>query len=395
MKQSILFLIGGLFSLAIAMGIGRFAYTPILPLMQEELDFSNAIAGYLATSNYAGYLVGAIFLSFIPFTGNRIRTFRISILISIATTILMGIMDSYFIWYILRFVSGVASAFVFVLSSSIVLDTLARNGKSSISGLYYGGVGFGIFLSSVIIPPLNQLFNWQGAWIGLGMLSLFFAIFVWIWLKEAQPPEKRKREEQTNTSTPSKKWRRLLITIYALEGLGYIVTGTFIVAIAEQSLDFHGDATTVWLVVGLAAIPSCIVWSMLAEKFGHIKALIISMTIQAIGIGIPVFISTSFYLIVSALLFGATFMGITTLATSLARQMYPINSSRIIGYMTAVYALGQMIGPAISGILSTYTNNFNAALLGAAGIVLLGALLLLGGVIGERKADLAGVSGKI
>jgi MFS family permease len=93
-------------------------------------------------------------------------------------------------------------------------------------------------------------------------------------------------------------------------------------------------------------------------------------------------------LVISALLFGATFMGITTLTTTLARQMSPSNSSQIIGHLTAIYAVGQMIGPTIAGILSSFTRDYNAALIGAASVVLVGACLLLKGIQFEKKPNI-------
>ena len=110
-NQSYLFLIGGIFSLIIAMGIGRFAYTPILPLMQKELSLSNTVAGYIASSNYAGYLLGAILAGAIPFKKYRTNLLRVSLIISIITTAFMGLTYSHLLWNALRFLSGFASAF--------------------------------------------------------------------------------------------------------------------------------------------------------------------------------------------------------------------------------------------------------------------------------------------
>jgi MFS family permease len=110
------------------------------------------------------------------------------------------------------------------------------------------------------------------------------------------------------------------------------------------------------------------------------------MILQSLGIVMPVFWMSQMSLVISALLFGATFMGITTLATTLARQMNPSNSSRIIGNLTAIYAVGQMIGPTIAGVLSSFSQDFNTALIGAASVVLAGAGLLLNGIQFERKA---------
>src|SRR5699024_4052549 len=120
------------------------------------------------------------------------------------------------------------------------------------------------------------------------------------------------QQRQTMMPVPPMSWLPFLIIAYGLEGLGYIVTGTFIVAIAEKSTVFSDDATFVWLVVGLAAIPSCFIWSLLAKKWGFIKSIVIAMIIQAFGIVAPVIWNNQASLIISALLFGATFMGIAT-----------------------------------------------------------------------------------
>lgn len=372
----------------IAMGIGRFAYTPILPLMQHALAFTDATAGYLASSNYAGYLAGAVLAGVLPLKKHRTFYLRLSIMISIFTTFGMGLSHSYHLMLGLRFLSGAASAFIFVLASSIVLDKLVVAGKTSWSGLLYSGVGCGIFFSTLFIPSLNHLFAWEGVWMGLAIVSVILTIFVWLWLKDSSNLSSKRDEKAASKQLPPPKWLPWLIIAYGLEGLGYIVTGTFIVSIAEKTSVFSSDPSFVWIVVGLGAIPSCYLWSTLAGRWGFVKSLVFSMMLQSIGIALPVFWLSQTSLLLSALLFGATFMGITTLATTLARQMSPANSSRIIAYLTAVYAVGQMIGPTIAGILSSSTQSFNPALIGAACVVFMGAVLLLSGIRFERIANI-------
>lgn len=379
-KSPFLFLLGGIFSLMIAMGIARFAYTPILPLMQNSLGFTDAMAGYLASSNYLGYFIGAFLAVILPLKRHRVLYLRLSLIGSILTTCLMGFSQSLVLMLIIRLISGVTSAFIFVLASSIVLDRLATTNKTSWSGYFYSGVGLGIFLSTLFVPSLNMLFRWQGVWFGLAATSLILTIFVWSWLKEPPTISIKKIDRTPQVRPSSSKWLPYLMIAYGLEGLGYIVTGTFIVSIAEKSAVFSFDPAIVWIIVGFTAIPSCIIWSTLAEKCGLIRTLILSMLLQSIGIALPAIWLTQSSLIISACLFGATFMGITTLATTAARQMNPTNSSIIIGYLTAIYAVGQMIGPALAGILSTYTKSFHFALLGAASCVLIGAFLLLIGI---------------
>lgn len=386
-KHSSIFLLGGILSLIVAMGIGRFAYTPILPLMQSDLSFSNAVGGYLATSNYAGYLLGAFLVGIIPVKQHRTFILRLSLVISILTTASMGLFQSYFIWYGLRFISGISSAIVFVMASGIVLDKLAIRNKLNWSGIFYGGVGLGIFLSSLLIPILNRLYSWEGVWLGLSGVSMLLVLIVWISMKDEPLSFEKTSKQESALCVPPLKWIPWLIVAYGLEGLGYIVTGTFIVSIAKEIPSFNGDATVVWMVVGLAAIPSCIIWSELAKKIGFVKSLVLAMTLQAFGIALPALWVSQIGVVLSALLFGATFMGITTLATTLARQMSPFNSSRIIGILTSIYAGGQMIGPSIAGIISTATQNYDAVLLGAASVVLVGAGLLLTGIRFEKSPE--------
>lgn len=383
-KPPVFAVAGGIFALVIAMGIGRFAYTPILPLMQHDVLFSHAAAGYLASSNYAGYLLGAMVAGMTP-RHRRTSFFRVSLLLSIITTAFMGLWESYILWFTWRLLSGIASAYVFVLASSIVLDQLAAKGKTNWSGLFYGGVGLGIFYTGAIVPVLSQSYGWKGAWIGLAATSFILAFVVWAWLREEAPTRELTRKQVSSIEAPSRKWFSWLVAAYGCEGLGYIVTGTFIVSIAETLPGMKGAAAWVWMLVGIGAIPSCIIWSTLGKKGGMVRWLIFAMILQSFGIVVPVLWMTPTGFAIGALIFGGTFMGITTLATMVARQIHPDNSSRAIGFLTAVYALGQMIGPTAAGLLTTYTQHYQEALIGAAGFVALGACLLWIGLQLEKK----------
>lgn len=384
-KQTVRYLIGGIFALVIAMGIGRFSYTVILPYMQEAFEFSRATAGYLATSNYLGYLVGAWVAGHLPIGNKRILFLQITLVISILTTAFMGFTNAIIIWYLLRFISGVVSAFIFVVITSLILDQLASSSHMHLSGLFYSGVGIGIALSAVIVSPIQAVFHWNGTWIVLALFSIVLFVLIVLFIKPITPSKQLVESQIISEKTPPQSWMKWLIIAYSLEGLGYIVTGTFIVSIAQESTSFHGDAAFVWFVVGVAAIPSCIVWSKLAQRYGYVKILLNSMLLQAIGIVLPALATNSMTLYASAFIFGATFMGITTVCTTLARKLAPVNSHQMIGYLTAGYALGQMMGPSIAGTLASYTNSYQYALVGASLVVMLGGLCLIGGVKYDRS----------
>ncbi len=370
----------------IAMGIGRFSYTVILPYMQEASGFSRATAGYLATSNYLGYLIGALVVGLLPIEQKRVPFLQVGLIISMLTTAFMGFTETIIIWYVLRFISGVMSAFIFVVIASLVLDQLADNNKSHLSGLFYSGVGIGIAISAIIVSPIHAIFKWNGTWIALALLCVLLFVFIVLFIKSIPHSKKQYGNQSIPVpKMPPKSWLKWLIVAYSLEGLGYIVTGTFIVSIAQESTSFHGNAALVWFVAGLAAIPSCIICSKLAQRFGYVKILLISMVVQAVGIALPAIATNTITLYISAFIFGATFMGITTIVTTLARHIVPVNSHRILGYLTAGYALGQMVGPTVGGVLANATNSYQYSLVGAATVVIIGALSLLGGVKYEKS----------
>jgi predicted MFS family arabinose efflux permease len=392
-KKQFSFLTGGLLAMAIALGIGRFSYTPILPLMQQKFEFSETIAGYLASANYAGYLIGAILTGLFSMQARTVPVLRLSLIIGVVTTLLMSLTTSYMGWAILRFLSGICSAIVFVLASSMVLEKLRGIDKTNWSGFFYMGPGCGIFLTGISIPVLYNSWGWKGAWIGLSGLSLFLLFVTFLTFRETPDFLHNKKEKAFQQSlVPPKKWLPLLILANGCEGLGYIVTGTFIVSIAQNTPSFYFDPSIIWIMVGVTAIPSCLIWSSLAKSWGFIKSLILAMLLQAVGVSIPVFFSSSFSLFTSAAIFGATFMGITSLGATLLGKMIPTNNSKIMGYFTAAYAIGQMIGPTLAGALSEATSNYHASLLGAAGIILIGAISLISGLKYERKKEAKSIS---
>jgi MFS family permease len=383
-KNPYTLIIGGIFALFIAMSIGRFAYTPILPFMQEEAGFTTQFAGFLASSNYAGYLLGAIIASLVPLKRNRAILLRFSIFLSILLTFLMGVTYSHTSWMIWRFSSGIMSAFVFVLASSLILDQLAKQRKLGWVGVMYGGVGLGLFVSGLLVPMLIDSFDYEGAWIGLALVASVLSIFVFFTVTEDHSLNKTNETVVPIKQSNSPKWLPWLLISYGLEGLGYIVTGTFIVAIAEQTPAFSGNATNVWVLVGLAAIPSCVLWAFLGNRFGYMMSLMILLIIQSIGIALPALSDSSLSFYISAILFGATFMGVTTLVTAFVRNKNPLNSAKTIAIMTTLYAFGQMIGPTIAGILTAETESYTWALMGASIIVMIAAFFLLPLIKQER-----------
>ncbi|RFU61620.1 YbfB/YjiJ family MFS transporter [Peribacillus glennii] len=388
MKRKTSFLLaGGICALIVAMGIGRFAYTPILPLMKFSAGLSEDKTGYLASANYAGYLLGAAMSGLVKGHG-KLRIFLNGSLIACILTLAgMGIADYYGTWLFLRFIAGAASGLIFVLSSSIVLDELARKGRSILSGIFYSGVGMGIFISGIIVPVSNHFVPWQGIWLVLSILSISLSVVVFISFNAAQLNEDENHAQQNTKMTTTHPILIWLIIAYGLEGLGYIVSGTFLVDMVRGIEGTGAISSLTWIIAGLAAIPSTYLWMALVNRLDYIKSLCTALIIQAVGIALPVMFQNPFGAILGAFLFGATFMGITAMATSYARMLQPSGSNRIIAILTVVYGLGQIIGPAGAGLLVHKSGNYSIAFVLASGILLLAVFLLAAGTLFTKKRE--------
>jgi len=357
------------------MGIGRFAYTPELPAIQEATGFGAATAGWIAGWNYLGYLLGALAASLIAARETRYSILLVSIVASILTTAAMGFTTSVALWCALRFASGMASAGVLVISSSIVLETLASAARPHLMGVHFSGVGVGIALSGLVVALGAGQLDWRGLWFALAAVCVALALCVF---PLAQRHERPAGAVQQAAATGERFPGSLLIASYFLEGLGYVVTGTFLVAIAKQMPGVGGAAEMLWIAVGLAGAPSTLLWSGVAARWGAPTALIAAHLVQSAGIVLPVFFDALWVALLAAVFFGGTFMGITAVIVGFGGRI-AAQPARMIGLLTAAFGLGQMIGPVIAGWLAERQGGFNGALLLASGAVVLGAVLLAAG----------------
>lgn len=375
-RQHASVLFGGILLLVVAMGISRFAFTPLLPFMRLDEGLSFQEGGWLASSNYVGYFVGALGAGFIY---KHKKGFLLSnMLLNVISIIGMGLTHSYVLWILLRFLAGVTSGFIFVLTSSIMMDYLAKQLLTRWSGYLFSGIGIGIAISGLCVPFLETPFLWEGTWVGLGLLSsIFIALTLLLWRHiDVQDSERVDKTDDTNIWRGFMPW---LIIAYGLEGLGYIITGTFLVDIVYNIENLRSYASYSWVVVGIAAAPSAPFWMAMMSRFKPVYVLFVAYILQVFGIVLPVLSQTVWSVLLSAFLYGCTFVAIVTIATGYGRQLFPRQSGSVVSILTTFYAIGQIIGPIIASRLEGHFNTFKAPLLFASGIVFCALVILISG----------------
>lgn len=362
-------------SLAIAMGVGRFAFTPLFPLMVRDGLLSSEAGALLAASNYLGYLLGALLASRIKMKPARLLA--IGLISTVAVTAAVGWTTSVPSWAILRFMAGVVSAWTLVATSAWGLGWLASLGRPHLAGVIFAGVGLGIAAAGMFCliaagPEVSSL----KMWIELAFLA---AIAVLIPLAVswrlplpaidtgAPAPQSAPRNAPSGTGG--------LIFCYTLFGFGYILPATYLPALARQLVDDPQVFGWAWPLFGIAAALSTVVVSWRLKKANRLSVWAASHVFMAIGVLLPSIWASLVSVVIAALLVGGTFMVITMLGMQEARARVQGNATVILGRMTAGFAFGQLMGPVASAAIGRFTADYATALnhalaLSAAGLLL-------------------------
>lgn len=389
-------------ALAVAMGIGRFAFTPILPLMIQEGTVHLAQTAWLSSSNYIGYLVGALSL----LKSKRHPLFVMLGLSLVTLTTWLASLSSFGGLLVLRFLAGVASAWVLVSISAFAINWLKSRQVAS-SGLIYTGVGIGITLTGLIcsyfifqsataaiaaqssLSPLSSRL-----WQYLGMIALLATLFVTFLLAKINSqfastaaasiaaaktnPSKAAHTNPTASITPAKLKLAKVLTAYGLFGFGYILPATFLPQIAKQWLSGQ-SYLLIWPFFGLAAALSVVLSQGLQRRYNNFSLLgvwRVSQIIMAVGTLLPALWQSLTGLMLSALMVGGTFMVVTMAGLQVAASQvthYP--KYNLSALMTASFAFGQLIGP-LTALVATGKNIWLALLPVSAIVLLIGVALL-------------------
>jgi predicted MFS family arabinose efflux permease len=364
--------LGGLAAMAAVMGVGRFVYTPILPVMVETLGLTKSQAGLIASANYLGYLAGALAAT-APLPGRKRVWFLGALFVSAATTAAMAAADATTAFLAIRFVGGVASAFGMIFGASLVVERLALRARADLVWLFFAGVGLGMAVSAVIVAGLAaQGFSWRAMWTASGLVSAAaFAVaarFV---------PDGAGAGAAPATAAAARPRALAVIALaYGLFGFGYVITATFIVAIVRASAEARPFEPFVWMVVGLAAAPSVLVWNQIAGRIGALQAFALGCLVEAAGVAASVLWVTPLGAMLAAAALGGTFVGITAIGLMAARAL-AANPHRAVAQMTVAFALGQIIGPVVAGYAFDATGSFVSSSLAAVAALIVAAGLAM------------------
>ena len=358
--------LAGLAALAVAMGIGRFAFTPLLPMMQADSGLSLTAGGWLASANYLGYLFGALSAGFSRRSG---RVIRLGLLVIAGTTLAMGITHQPAAWAALRLAAGMASAWVLVHVSAWCLPRLMA--RRTLAGAVYAGVGVGIVVAGALCGmsmawsvPSSQ------TWIVLGAVCLLPTFLLWC----VFVPDGSARSQ--GAGRWNAQWWPLVLC-YGAFGFGYIIPATFLPAMARGEIADPALFGWAWPAFGAAAAASTLAVAVLSRHFTYRRLWAMSQLVMALGVAAPVAVRGLAGILVAALCVGGSFMVVTMTGMQEALQVAGPHAARLMAAMTAAFATGQILGPVFASLLIEARGGLSGALLAGCALLATSAFALL------------------
>ena len=361
----------GVVALVVAMGIGRFVFTPLLPLMLRDGTLDAADGAQWAAANYAGYLIGA--LTARRFVSDPPSGIRMALIGVVLTTLSIALLEGAALRWLgaaIRALSGVFSAWVLVCASSWCLAELARRQTAQLGAWIYTGVGLGI--------AITGLLTWLGGrqparwlWVELGLMAALGTVFVGTQLRRqsgpgpgsgsgpsARAPERASIQAATSIPNPASamardgNWRFVLC--YGTFAFGYIVPATFLPAMARQQVDDPMVFGLTWPLFGLAATLSVAAAACWLSAWPRRRVWAMAQGVLGLGTALPLATQALWSLALSAVLVGGTFMVVTMAGLQLIRERVPENPTPLLASMTVAFATGQIAGPLLVRLLGEF-----------------------------------------
>ena len=366
-------------TLAVAMGLGRFAFTPMLPIMLGEGKLELAGGGVLASLNYLGYFLGAVSCAAIGIKASSMV--RGGLAATAALLIGMGLLHSFAGWGILRAAAGVMSAWVFVFASGWGLRRLAETNSPTLAGVIYTGPGIGIAMTGLLGGALGRWGSEVG-WIGLGLLAVVLIAIIWRVFDDgevAQGGGAKAPATASSSATASGADRSdaiWLVALYGLAGFGYIITATFLPVIARQALPGSNWPDLFWPLFGICVSIGAFLATRLPTHWDNRLLLAACYLLQACGILIGIVSPSVTGFALGSILLGMPFTAIPLFAMRDARRLRGDHARSLMGMLTAAYGVGQIIGPPLATRLVRSSGSFTSSLSVAALALLAGAILL-------------------
>lgn len=370
-------------ALMMAMGIGRFALTPQMPHLLSEGQIDLTGAGLIAAANYLGYLLGAVDAMFAHRPSQVQRRLHGGLWLCVVLTLASFWADGFWSHLLLRFGTGVASAWVLVMITALSQPLAAAAGRPRLGALVFAGPGLGIFLTGLLALVSHGLQQTSATlWLIYAGAALVMMLSVWRLL----PTPVATAAVAAPASSPANRGIGRLALVYALYGIGNIIPATFLSQMANAQFNGQWQADLFWPCFGLAAALGVLLVSLRRHDPQTTRHwLMATLWLQAGGV-FACLLGSGIGLGLGVILCGTPFLACMQLVMQRSRELAPHATQRNAGLLTACFAVGQLSGPLLAALSSHFSGGLQPALvIAGCGLLIAGGLAMQASSVGPAR----------
>ncbi len=369
---------GGIAAQILTIGVARFAYTPLLPVMRAQAGLDAAGAGWLGATIYMGYMAATVLLAMLRDPAQRLLFYRATLVLAVGSTFQMSMTESLWHWSVSRFIAGFSGVAGMLLAAEFILGWLRRQERRPDLGPHFAGIGIGICLSGIVAWAMGPAAAWTWQWQVFGWVAVLTLPAAWILVPRPAPASVPGRVDVAMPpDTETRRWFWFFGGGYLAAGWAYAVGATFVVDILTSSGSTGGAAALTWVLLGLSNIAGAVAGSLAARRLGARPVLFGCMTAQAVALAALAMPGASVLHVAAAILFGATFVVIVSLSLMEAGIRRPSAPGPAMARMTLMFGVGQVAGPIATGWLAGPEASYAAPLLLGSAVALAGLVSMI------------------
>lgn len=379
-------LLGASLVVIASFGLARFSYSLLLPFMKTSLGWTSGEAGLLATMNFVGYVCGAVLVGQATARFGPRKTILGALAANGLSLYLTGTARSLLALASMRVISGAASAFGYLPVFQVIASHYPTQRRGAANGIAIGAAGLSIFLMGLLLPAIvgPNTEKWPEGWKILGIAVLVVLLLAYLTVTPRPSGADTGYRSASNSSqssnliSPADRSLKELAALYFLFGLSYTIYTTFFVdfLVSEAGLPV-ATAGGIWSLVGLTSIFGAPIFGGISDRFGRANTLMLSLTLQAVAIAVPLWRSEFLLLSapISTVVYGLTSLATPTIVSALCADLYGKERvSSVLGRLTVVLGVGQILGPLVGGFAHDLAHTY-AMSFGISAAIMLGAIL--------------------
>nr|WP_269467144.1 MFS transporter [Virgibacillus dokdonensis] len=299
---------------------------------------------------------------------------------------LMGFATSVWQLFLLRLLMGVATGFI-PMSQAFISTQTPKHIAGKVLGTLQTGSITGTLMGPLLGGTLADAFGYANTFKWVSITIFFSAVIVFFGVKEikanladGERDEKSYTRKQVLQHIVSRPVLLIVMLISALVQIAHFSVQPILSLFVQE---IHGPASIAFFsgvafsAAGLGNLLMSRRLGRLGDKIGYIKVLIALLFMAGIVYLPGAWVTNIWQLVILRFLLGIAIGGIIPVRIAYIRQTAPLSmQGEVLGYNTSLRFLGNIIGPALGGVIAGFFG-FSAVFLFTSILLLVSGSIML------------------